>query len=68
MAYNLEPERSAWHEGEVAAQNRAGLPRLPRVIRSFMTEHLRTFFPQLPVIVIGTLDQHGYPFANSAAR
>lgn len=62
----------AFHEGELALQERAGSrARLaeigPRVIRDHMPEQHREFFAQLPFLVAGTVDAQGQPWASVLA-
>ncbi len=61
-----------WHSGEEALQRRvdshAHLAKLaPRILRPFMPEQHRTFFAQLPFIVLGTVDEDGRPWATLRA-
>lgn len=63
----------AFHEGERALQARAGVDQRmaqlgPRVIRDFMPEQHREFFAQLPMVITGTLDADGQPWASVLAR
>jgi uncharacterized protein len=60
---------SPFHPGEVAAQERFGVRERmeeqgKRVIRDYLLEQHRQFFDQLPFIVAGTVDAHGYPWAS----
>lgn len=61
--------QAPFHEGERALQRHAGAQeRLaevgPRVIRSYMPEQHRRFFEQLPMVVAGSLDATGQPWAS----
>lgn len=61
-----------FHEGEKALQHETGAFGTlsvagPRVIRSYMPEQHRTFFAQLPWLVVGALDAHGQPWAHALA-
>ena len=61
-----------FHEGELAWQERTGArARLaqagPRVIRDHMPEQHREFFAQLPLLVAGTVDAQGQPWASVLA-
>jgi len=56
--------RRPWHEGETAARLLAGKPQIAPVIRPFMTEQLRGFFPLLPLVVVTGLDASGRPVAS----
>ena len=60
---------SPWHAGEAALQARAGVrERLeqigPRVIRSHMPDEHRELFESLPMLVVGSLDADGRPWAS----
>ncbi len=72
MNVNAGLPPSPWHEGERAMQARAGaagkLAELgPRVLRDFMPEQHRSFFAQLPFIVVGSLDEARQPWASVLA-
>lgn len=59
-----------WHAGEVALQGRVGaVERLaaagPRVLRDHMPDQHREFFAELPMLVAGTLDAYGQPWASA---
>jgi predicted pyridoxine 5'-phosphate oxidase superfamily flavin-nucleotide-binding protein len=61
-----------WHDGERAAQARAGTATHmaeigPKVIRDFMPDQHRQFFEQLPFIVVGSLDAEQRPWASILA-
>jgi uncharacterized protein len=61
-----------FHEGELAWQQRTGVrDRLaqagPRVIRDHMSEQHREFFAQLPLLLAGTVDAQGQPWASPLA-
>jgi uncharacterized protein len=63
---------ATWHDGERAAQARAGSAAHmaeigPKVIRDFMPDQHRQFFEQLPFIVVGSLDADGRPWASILA-
>ncbi|CAG9169632.1 pyridoxamine 5'-phosphate oxidase family protein [Cupriavidus respiraculi] len=64
------PHRSSpFHAGERLAQERAGKRELMesagrRVVRAEMPEQHRTFFAQLPFMVMGALDRQGTPWAT----
>lgn len=55
-----------WHEGELAAQRRAGIEQVPAGagIRSFMPDQHRLFFAQLPFLVAAGVDGAGAPVAT----
>ncbi|MGE0330560.1 MAG: pyridoxamine 5'-phosphate oxidase family protein [Ramlibacter sp.] len=61
-----------FHEGEKALQHETGAFGTlsvagPRVIRSFMPDQHRSFFAQLPWLVVGALDAQGQPRAHALA-
>lgn len=61
-----------FHEGERAVQRRAGVrERLAelgsRVIRDYMPEQHRDFFPLLPWLLVGSVDRSGQPWASVLA-
>ncbi|MFS8974001.1 pyridoxamine 5'-phosphate oxidase family protein [Cupriavidus necator] len=61
-----------FHTGELAAQERAGKrERIAaignRVIRGEMPEQHRTFFAQLPFLLVGAVDADGLPWATVLA-
>jgi len=63
---------SPWHEGERAMQTLAGARERmdalgPRVIRDYMPEQHRTFFAQLPFLIVGSLDSAHQPWASVLA-
>lgn len=60
---------TVFHDGEARAHERFGLrERLeqvgPHVIRDFMPEEHRELFEELPMLVVGSLDQVGRPWAS----
>jgi ferredoxin-NADP reductase/predicted pyridoxine 5'-phosphate oxidase superfamily flavin-nucleotide-binding protein len=60
---------SPFHAGERAAQSRIGKRAAMQAvgniaIRSFMPDQHRQFFEQLPFIVAGSVDEHGWPWAS----
>jgi len=60
---------SPFHEGEVLVQDSAGTMEKTRafnavVIRDYMPEQHRDFYPLLPFIVIGAVDDHNRPWAT----
>lgn len=65
-----EPEgASPFHEGEQALQSQNGLREEAesmgrRMIRSFMPDQHRDFFSQLPFLVVGAVDDEGWPWAS----
>jgi len=61
-----------FHDGEKALQHESGAFGTlavagPRVIRSYMPEQHRSFFAQLPWLVVGVLDAQGQPVAHALA-
>ncbi len=61
-----------FHEGEQALQQESGAFGTlsvagPRVIRSYMPDQHRSFFAQLPWLVVGALDAQGQPWAHALA-
>jgi predicted pyridoxine 5'-phosphate oxidase superfamily flavin-nucleotide-binding protein len=64
-----QPTTSPWHDGERAIQQRLGvLQRMetfgPKLIRDFMPDQHRQFYAQLPLLVLGTVDADGLPWAS----
>ena len=62
-----------FHAGERAVQQRAGVAERmaevgPRVIRQAMPDQHRTFFAQLPFLVVGSADADGQPWASVLAQ
>ncbi len=58
-----------FHAGEQAVQERFGVrARLqeigPRLMRTFLTDEHRAFFPQLDFVVVGVVDEDGRPRAT----
>lgn len=63
------PSRSPWHAGEVQLQMRHGVAERmavvgARVIRDFMPEQHRSFYAQLPFLVVGAVDRDGALWAT----
>ena len=63
---------SPWHEGELALQQRAGAAERMdavgrRVLRDYLIEQHRDFYPLLPFIVVGTADRAGDIWATILA-
>jgi predicted pyridoxine 5'-phosphate oxidase superfamily flavin-nucleotide-binding protein len=59
----------AFHAGEVMLQQKAGLAERmaelgTRVVRRFMPEQHREFFPLLPYLIVGALDSEQQPWAT----
>lgn len=62
-------EESPFHGSERAVQERLGVReklegRARLAIRNFMPEQHREFFPQLPFVIVGSLDHAGQPWAS----
>ena len=62
----------AFHAGERAVQARVGVAERmaevgPRVLRDFMPEQHRTFFAQLPFVVMGSVDSDAQPWVSALA-
>ena len=60
---------SPFHEGELAIHERLGIREKieaqgRRGIRDFMPDQHRSFFAQLPFLLIGTVDRRGQPWAS----
>ncbi len=67
-ADKLQPD-SPFHDGERDVQTRAGVRaemerRGGRAIRDFMLDQHRMFFAMLPLIVVGSVDGRGRPWAS----
>jgi len=63
---------SPWHRGEVEIQRSVGVDaRMDgigrRVIRDFLLDQHQAFFPQLPFLVVGSVDPTGAPWATIVA-
>jgi hypothetical protein len=64
-----EHDASPFHEGEQLAQEHAGVPHKMDAaarhgIRDFMPDQHRSFFAQLPYLIVGSLDADGQPWAS----
>lgn len=60
---------SPWHAGELQLQRHASVveqmdPIGRRVLRTFLLDQHREFYPLLPFIVIGSIDRDGMPWAT----
>jgi len=62
--FDAELARRPWHRGEAAAQRLAAAVATPPVIRPFMSEQLRQFFPQLSLLFLAAVDADGFPSAT----
>lgn len=72
MVESLEKPASPWHEGEIELQKRLGVaeqmdPVGRRVLRPFLLDQHREFYPLLPFIAIGSVDPDGWPWATIRA-
>ena len=62
-------EQSPWHAGERQLQDSAGVAERmaaigPKVIRDHLPEQHRDFYPLLPYLVVGVVDEQGIPWAT----
>ncbi|AZF48548.1 MULTISPECIES: pyridoxamine 5'-phosphate oxidase family protein [unclassified Pseudomonas] len=62
-------DASPWHSGERQLQESAGVAERmavigPKVIRDHLPEQHRDFFPLLPYLMLGVVDEHGIPWAT----
>jgi ferredoxin-NADP reductase/predicted pyridoxine 5'-phosphate oxidase superfamily flavin-nucleotide-binding protein len=60
---------SPWHSGEQALQAKVGVAERmatlgKRVIRDYMPDQHRDFYEQLPYLIIGAVDDQGWPWAS----
>lgn len=65
-------EASPFHAGERAIQTRLGIrdrveKQGRRIIRDYLPEQHQTFYPQLPFLLLGSVDQRGCPWASILA-
>ena len=63
---------SPFHQGEIEVQERAGVRQRidaagRRGIRGYMPDQHRTFFAQLPFVIVGSVDAAGQPWASILA-
>lgn len=63
------PRTSPWHDGERRIQQSLGIAERmnevgPRVIRNYLLEQHRNFYPLLPFVVLGTVDPQGDAWAT----
>jgi predicted pyridoxine 5'-phosphate oxidase superfamily flavin-nucleotide-binding protein len=63
---------SPFHAGELAVQNQLGVkeklaPFAARVVRDHMPDQHRKFYGSLPFILVGAVDQDGWPWASLLA-
>ncbi|USJ27645.1 pyridoxamine 5'-phosphate oxidase family protein [Ensifer adhaerens] len=69
MPAEVSSPSSPWHAGELQLQRHAGVveqmdPIGRRVLRTFLLDQHREFYPLLPFIVIGSVDRDGMPWAT----
>lgn len=62
-------EQSPWHAGERQLQDSAGVGERmavigPKVIRDHLPEQHRDFYPLLPYLIAGVVDEQGIPWAT----
>lgn len=62
-------EQSPWHAGELQVQESAGAAERmavigPKVIRDHLPEQHRDFYPLLPYLMLGVVDEQGIPWAT----
>lgn len=62
-------ERSPFHEGELAIQERVGVREKidaqgRSAVRRYLTDQHREFFPMLPYVFMGSVDAEGRPWAS----
>ncbi|NVZ21178.1 pyridoxamine 5'-phosphate oxidase family protein [Pseudomonas costantinii] len=62
-------EQSPWHAGERQLQESAGVAERmatigPKVIRDHLPEQHRDFYPLLPYLMLGAVDEQGIPWAT----
>lgn len=62
-------DTSPFHPGEQTIQTRLGVRDYAEatgqlMMRSFMPDQHRDFFSQLPFVVLGSIDENGWPFAS----
>ncbi|MDL2407793.1 pyridoxamine 5'-phosphate oxidase family protein [Rhizobium calliandrae] len=72
LTMNGTENGSSWHAGEIALQKKAGAAdRMSevgqRVLRNYLLEQHRDFYPQLPFIVLGAVDTAGDVWATLRA-
>lgn len=68
-ALSAQSTASPFHEGEKTLQRKNGSREMmeefgSRVIRPYMPEQHRIFFAQLPFVVLGAVDEEGWPWAS----
>jgi predicted pyridoxine 5'-phosphate oxidase superfamily flavin-nucleotide-binding protein len=67
----MSEPHAPWHAGERAMHARAGvaerMQEVGRFLRDYMPEQHREFFPLLPFLLVGALDEEGQPWASLLA-
>ncbi|HEY0287382.1 MAG TPA: pyridoxamine 5'-phosphate oxidase family protein [Pseudomonas sp.] len=69
MSQTEHPKPSPWHLGEKRLQAHVGVAERMevhgrKVLRDYMPDQHRTFYAHLPYIVIGAVDDQGWPWAS----
>ncbi len=64
-----EPGASPWHAGERQLQESVGVAQQMehfgrKVVRDYMPDQHRSFYSQLPYLVLGAVDENGMPWAT----
>lgn len=73
--FEVQPstKRAPWHRGEIMLQEKVGVAKRmedvgARVLRDYLIDQHRQFYPQLPFIVLGTVDGDGNAWATLRAN
>ena len=66
----MSQDPSPFHSGEQEAQSRAGVREIAerlgqQMVRDFMPDQHRQFYNQLPLLLIGSVDPEGQPWASA---
>jgi hypothetical protein len=69
MPSNVQSKVSPWNWGEREIQKRLGIAERMevigrKVIRDFMPDQHRSFYAQLPTLLLGVVDEDGWPWAT----
>jgi uncharacterized protein len=72
MNHAVKTREPVFHAGELVLQSEAGVVERmarvgPQAIRDHLPEQHRAFFPALPFVVVGSIDQQGQPTASLLA-
>jgi len=72
LTMNRTENAAPWHAGEITLQKKAGVAERmseigQRVLRDHLIDQHRDFYPQLPFIVLGTVDTRGDAWATLRA-